>query len=461
MNFIDCDSKDMTVLPKCQSGDTSGFPIKLSQSIFTDWPATKNTEAQIKSLTVPSDFTIQWGPPASSAQISVVNNRNTFQIRGFTSITDATTLTYGTATYACSEVLSIVQNQHPFFTNDNEAIYEIILAFQIKNKSTNPSSPDVILVTRPIVFSNYTPIEQPFWSAVNKAVSKKTIQSTSFDMSRLYGYNSSTLMPMITYQTCLPVKLLNYDGQSSVTGSITMRVNVVIQPLYVIADDNGLGKCSSVKKYILVTEPKQPVDIFPNSSANTTLQFRDGYGKDLFPTHSENYHIPIVSGDTISDFKDILHKLEILVPEDFLGKSLGEIADIENLPEAPTKKKAFKCYRINPEKDIKDDQILIDPTTGETLQKTMNQEALESAGGDLTLAGLNAPDISSGLMPGDIQEIILTVFIWIGTILLLAYLGFIVHTLIVRKELQKGIYNTVILLVLIIALSLFGSFLKK
>jgi hypothetical protein len=335
----------------------------------------------------------------------------------------------------------------------------MILAFQIINKSTNPSSPDIILVTRPIVFGNSTSSEQPFWAAVNKSVSARSPQSTKFNLSNIYGYNASMLLPMITYQTCLPVKLRNYLGQASTTTSISVRVNVVMQPITVIATDSGLGKCSIIKQYMLVTEPKRPVDIFPNASANTIFQFRDGYGNDLFPTHSNNYYVPQAPNETVTAFKDIIHKFEILVPEALLGKSLGEIADVTAPPPAPNKKKAFKCYRIDPDKDIKDDQILVDPKTGQSLHDTMNQEALESAGGDPTLAGLNEPNTSSGLMPGDIQQILLSIFIIIGTIIMLSYLGFIAHTLLVHKDLHNGIYHFIFLILIVIVLSLIGAFL--
>jgi hypothetical protein len=200
------------------------------------------------------------------------------------------------------------------------------------------------------------------------------------------------------------------------------------------------------------------VDIFPNASANTVFQFRDGYGDDLFPLHSSNYYIAQAPNETVSAFKDIIQKFQILVPEAFLGKSLGEIADVATPPPVPKKKKAFKCYRIDPEKDIKNDQILVDPQTGQSLHDTMKQEALESAGGDPTLAGLNVPDTSSGLMPGDIQQILLTIFIVVGTIIMLSYLGFIAHTFLVKRDLHNGIYHFIFLILIIIVLSLIGAF---
>ena len=145
---------------QCQSGDMTGFPLRLSQSIFSDWPATKDTNNQLRKLIVPTDFTVNWGHPTTSAQISVTqaaasnNLPGKFLITGFDTISDGTTLSYGNAGYTCSRVLSIVQNQHKTLNQGGDALYELVLAFQIANKSDNPTSPDVILLTRPIVFSS-------------------------------------------------------------------------------------------------------------------------------------------------------------------------------------------------------------------------------------------------------------------------------------------------------------------
>jgi hypothetical protein len=443
-------------LQSCQTGATVGFPVQLAQSLYTNWPATSNSQAQLKKLVSPTDFTIQWGPPAQSAQISVTQNTSVFQISGIATVANATTLTYGAATYTCSEILSVVQNQHSRFCEDKNALYEVILAFQIKNKSLNPSSPDLILVTRPIVFSQNQ--NNPFWSAVNLSVKTKKPESVTLDMSTLYGYNRDILMPMITYQACLPVKLLNYNNNVSTLGSVSVRVHVVPQPIYVNADANGLGKCSSIKKYTLITQPKRPVDMFPGASSNTRFQFMDGLGSDGFPASSSDNMVPLGSSTAISAFQDVLQKFEILVPEEFLGKSLSEIAKSKTHTKKPEKKKAFKCYRIDPEKDVRGDQILIDPTTGDSLVDTMAQKAYDDAGGDPALLNVPGAD-ASGIMPGDIQHILTIIFITIGTIILLAYLMFIVHTLIYRENgFHDAIFHVVVFAVLLVGLTVFSVY---
>lgn len=444
------------MLQSCQTGTTTGFPINLSQSLYSDWPATANSQQKLQNLLAPTDFTVQWGPPAQGAQISVRQTATLFQIRGFNTVSDSTTLTYGAATYRCSDVISVVQNQHRNLSNNN-ASYEIILAFQIKNKSLNPSSPDVILMCRPLVFSESQ--TTPFWSAVNSAVKSGTPQSCVFDMSSLYGYNQSVLIPMLTYQTCLPVKLLNYKNNVSSTGSISVRVHVANQPMYIMADPGGTGLCSSVNKYTLAL-PGRAADLFEGAAADTKFQFQDGLGSDRFPSGALDNLVPLATNTVISAFQIVLQTFTFLVPEEFLGKSLAEIAATETHTPVPQKKKAFKCYKIDPEKDIHNDQILIDPTTGESLSDTMRQKAYDDSGGDPAFLDLsiNGPD-TSGVMPGDVQHIMFIVFTSIGSIFLLAYLMFIVHTLVYRENgFHDAVYHIVLFVILLIGLVLFGVY---
>ena len=444
-------------LQTCQTGATTGFPIILSQNLYKDWPATANSQAQIQKLVVPTDFTIQWGPPAEGAQISVRQGKGVFQITGFNTISDNTTLTYGSATYVCSEVLSLVQNQHKTLCYDSNANYEIILAFQINNKSLNPSSPDVILISRPIVFSTKPQGAVSFWAAVNGSAKSGKPQSTAVDLSQIYGYSQKVLLPMISYQSCLPVKLLNYRGASSQLGSITVRTHVIPQAMQILADDSGIGQCSSVSKYTLITSPRRLIDLF-QGSADTVLQFQDGLGPGKFPSGANENLVPLAVSSRISAFQNVLQLLKILVPEEFLGKSLAEIAESKVHTPKVGKKKAFKCYRIDPETDIKDDQILVDPTTGESLADTMRQKAYDDSGGDPALV-LEVD--SSGIMPGDIQTTLTNLLIFIGSITLLAYLLFIAHTLLYRENgFHTGIRHIVICVVIVVVLSVIGYYLN-
>ena len=446
---------------QCKAGDTSGFPVTLSQSLYTNWPATSNSQEQLQKLTIPTDFSIQWqNNGIQTCNISVKQTLNSagvpgvFQVSGFSP--DGCTITYGSAIYQCSGVISIIQNQHPTFTQGGNAQYEMILAFQIKNKNINPSSPDIILLCRPLIFQK-SGGNTPFWNAVDVATTQQTLQNNiAIDLSSFYGYNASLPMPMITYQTCLPVKHFNNSQYSY--GSLRMRVNVVPQPLYVVASETGLGKCSSINKYTLVTSGNGPIDIF---GYGTIIQFRDGNGSDLFPVQTTKSNlVPNTAPNSISAFADVLQKFEILVPEAFLGKSLADIANAQAPPPVKNKKKAYKCYTIDPTKDIVGDQIMVDPTTGQSLVDTQKQEALDAAGGDTLM--VNASGGSSGIMPGDIEHAITAILTAIGTITLIAYLGFIIHMILYRDTgFHDSLPHIVMFIVCLIGLILFSIYVEK
>jgi hypothetical protein len=547
---------------QCKPGDTTGFPVTLSQSLYTNWPATSNSQEQLQKLTIPTDFSIQWqNNGIQTCNISVKQTLNSagvpgvFQVSGFSP--DGCTITYGSAIYQCSGVISIIQNQHPTFTQGGNAQYEMILAFQIKNKNINPSSPDIILLCRPLIFQK-SGGNTPFWNAVDVATTQQTLQNNiAIDLSSFYGYNASLPMPMITYQTCLPVKHFNNSQYSY--GSLRMRVNVVPQPLYVVASETGLGKCSSINKYTLVTSGNGPIDIF---GYGTIIQFRDGNGSDLFPVQTTKSNlVPNTAPNSISAFADVLQKFEILVPEAFLGKSLADIANAQAPPPVKNKKKAYKCYTIDPSKDIVGDQIMVDPTTGQSLRDTMRDttdmsdnpigpdtkyytlygdditgvvtvkytypsggsipglnafigqdgslvryaiaplddlsNVIESGNFPGTVSGIRSYDdmvkimqkikpaddnkkdtgsvhinevtvsgtanaASSGIMPGDIEHVITAILTAIGTIALLAYLGFIVHMLIYRDTgFHDSLPHLLGFIVCLIALILFSIYVEK
>jgi hypothetical protein len=137
-----------------------------------------------------------------------------------------------------------------------------------------------------------------------------------------------------------------------------------------MATENGLGKCSSINRYTMVTTGNGPIDLFHRATA---FQFRDGFGPDLFPSTTNNNFVPNYSPTTISDFSNVMTTFEFQVPEQFLGKSLAQIGNAKVPEKTKPKKKAFKCYTIDPTKDIVGDQIMVDPTTGKKLKDTLNQ----------------------------------------------------------------------------------------
>jgi hypothetical protein len=385
---------------KCNSNDTTGFPLTISQPLKNSWPATSDSQEKLKHITAPTDFTVNWGPPTQSATINITQTTTSgpragvFQINGLDTITDNTNLVFGTANYYCSNTLSIVQNQHRNLNNTVAANYELILAFRITNKNDNPTSPDVILLTRPIIFGAGSNAVSPFLTAVDTAAASSSKNTTApVDMSKLFGYDTKTLMPMVSYQTCLPARIENKTNNPGTAAPIAvrMRVNVVMEPLYVNDTQNGLGLCSSINKYTLVTRPYNLLDIFLDNTTkqalgqinpgSLTYSFSNGLNENG-PTFlvDTNINVPISTSSAISGFSDVIKKIQILVPESLLGKSLAEISKSRIVPSS-SKKKAFKCYTIDPSRDVVGDQIMVDPTNGERLIDTMNKNSDSVSGG--------------------------------------------------------------------------------
>jgi hypothetical protein len=458
---------------RCDPTGVTGFPLNVSASASS---LLSKTNDKLQDLIVPTEFTVNWGQFLSNVSLIINKTSGTTavpavcQISGFSDLASQTTMVYGNARYSCSGVLSIVQNQHKNLNLNmgTQALYEVILAFQIQDKSSNPSSPDIILLTRPIVF---TTANDPaaanvpvFWTKVNKMMESPTENpQTNLDLATMFGYNSNTLMPMISYQSCLPVKLLNTSTASSFSGSLTMRVNIVINPIYVAATDTGLGRCSVVDKYTLVTNSGL-IDIFGDSRAGDIIQFNTEFNSSgpVFPSSSATYLTLTKSSYSITSMDDIAQKIEIVVPDSLLGQSLAEIATATILPSNVSSKQVtntkFKCYSIDPKKDIVDGQIMIDPTTGQPLENTLEQESLARTG------GIAIPPVpSSGISPGDIQEaIVITMIIIISTALYI-YACYIVYNFIYNMDISGStiIYHCLAFVCILIVLVLFSVYVKK
>lgn len=426
----------------CQAGDTQGFPIRLSQKLTAPWPGVANAATQLQKLVAPIDFSVNWAPSAPS-QISVsYSSGNFFQIRGFDTMAGATTLTLGGAQYSCASVVSVTKILHPNFSDSVEGSqYEAILAFTIRNRDLNPSSPHIILLCRPLRI-----VEgggSSMWVPVNESARTGSAKNGKFDIGSLFRYANGVMLPMASYQTCLNTKLINPGGDS--LGSLRVKVCVCMDAMEIPADTDGVGKCSNVPKYLLTVEPRRLADLMPNNGPSSIFQFKDGIGTGGFPNNRNNNFFPMSTSSILTDFNSISSILDLLVPNEFLGKSFTEITTATTPPKPKSARKAYKCYKVDPDKDIKDDKILVDPETGQRFADMMKEDRREMAGGDPQLqAALEGNGSSSGLMPGDIQNILVFTFTGFGALILLAYLGFIAHTIIYRKDYWQGIIHGLI-----------------
>jgi len=441
---------------KCELGNTSGFPINISASASSLFSKSGDT---IQQIIVPTDFTVNWGL-CKNSEISVSKTTQVeqegltipakCQITGFDDFANGTTLTYGegNANYSCSSVLSIVTNQHTNLklNTEEQALYEVILAFQIVNKRDNPSSPDIILLTRPIVLTDATnplALKTPlYWTQIKQLLtsSSPSTRSAELDLSSMFAYDRKILMPMLSYQTCLPVKLTS-GAAPSLEGSFTIRVNVILNPIYLGDSATALGTCENVTKYTLVTSPAAPANVFGISGIGVfnhlqpKFQFNISSGPSgaVFPTSTNiNNLSPNKATDAISSLADIMKKIEIVVPDALLGKSLADVANSPTTPKitnnANTK---FKCYPVDPSTDIVNGQIMIDPTTGQRLEDTLKERSLESSGG-ITISSLPSP----GMLPGDIEEIFVITIVAILAIGLTGYISYVIYNFIYFGNMQ-------------------------
>ena len=456
-------------LQSCDGG-TTGFPIKLIQNLFKSWPGINPSDASVNRLIAPIDFSINWAPK-TNVNIAVTNTPSVFQITGLDPVTNGTTMTYGTANYNCSPILTMIQIQHANLASvwgEGAPIQEIIQAFQITNKSMNPTSPDIMLFCRPVIVINDSWAATPFWTAVNDATASKSSKPvTNFDLSSLYTFDGSTLMPMISYQTCIPVQIAG-STKPAQKGSLDIRVHVITSPLYIQGKSNGSNQCTNVTRYTLVTSGSglSPINVFNEAGYNniqfTTGRTSDGKSNSYPSATNTDYLQPLPPSASVRTWSQALQTFQFLIPTQFLGKSLSEIAKADSLPKPKKVNKPYKCYTIDPTRDVSGNMILIDPTTGEPLSDAVRKDQLDSAGGDAELAMAlgGSPPPDPGMQPGDIEEIVVIVIGVIGGVALLAYL-FYIFRFFMEHNLDEGWHHLVIFVIVFIVLFLITYLLSE
>lgn len=399
-------------MPACQDGSLTGFPLQINPQISI-YDSSSVSQDVIDTITTPVEYSFNWAPsaPFSMSIFRSPGATGLFQIKGFDAIASGTTIMIGGAIYSCSNIISIVQNQHKFACADQGALYEIILAFQVQNKMQNQSSPDIILMCRPLVFTNWTIDTSDFWPSVYNLITLPagSTRTATMDLSSLFAYDSTTPRPMVTYTTCMPYNLV---GSPSVQNlNISVAVNIVGQPIYLNVPTQVSNACAAITKYTLATSTIFPN--FVNVNAGQYFQFaNNGYSNPA--TRQNNYIMGTPRSITASD---ISRYIQIQVPEGMLGESLEDINSYtaSNLPKSV--KKQYKCYTINPDTDIDGDKILIDPTNGKPLRDSVIDSNTSKS------LGIDAPP--SGLSPGEIQDIVVGIFIFIFATIMVRYAIFI------------------------------------
>ena len=112
---------------QCNTTALNGFPLIPSKQVVLD--NLNFTENNLKKITFPTNFSVQW-PAPTDTKIKIVNTEDIFEINGISSVTANTSLVYGDAKYDCSDKFSILKNQHRKFCRE-EAFYELILFVEL------------------------------------------------------------------------------------------------------------------------------------------------------------------------------------------------------------------------------------------------------------------------------------------------------------------------------------------
>ena len=399
-------------MPTCPVGSLTGFPLQINPFISI-YDSSSVSQDVIDTITIPVEYSFNWAPtaPFSMSIQRSAGATGLFQIKGFDAIASGTTISLGGATYSCSNIMSIVQNQHSFACADSAALYELILAFQIQNKTQNQSSPDIILMCRPLVFTNRTNDTSDFWPSVYNLTTRPSgsTRTATLNLSSLFAYDSTTPRPMVTYTTCMPYNLV---GSPSVQNlNISVAVNIVGQPIYLNVPTQVSNACAAITKYTLATSTIFPN--FVNVNAGQYFQFtNNGYSNPA--TRQNNY---IMGTPRSISASEISRYIQLQVPEGMLGQSLEDINSYTATTLPKSVKKQYKCYTINPDTDIDGDKILIDPTNGKPLR--------DSVIGSESSGRLPIETPPPGLSPGEIQDIVVGVFIFIFAAVMIRYAIFI------------------------------------
>ena len=411
-------------LQTCYAGANQGFPV------LPPAPITNVLGSADQSIIVPQDIlnvAFASNPPSFT-----VDKTNTLGILSLTSGSGtSSTITYGTTIYNLLEKVQIVKNQHTKLTGTITSEYEMILTFYNSTPSSYSTSPNIILLCRPIYID---PAEIPspaptlsyaakLWNYINNSTGSKI---NKLDIKKIYTFpTGNSLMPMVAYSACLPVQLYSSSTITAplITGSISMRVYVVNQPL-VIQFSTPLAPINNAMKYTL---PVPIGTLFPTSDVSSSyniLQFVPYPSSTTVENRTPQ--LTTVSG---SDKASLAAVYEYVVPDDLLGMSVADIAGLTDNTPGPQgsvvhpRNTQFKCYQIDPTKDIKNNTIMVDPQTGLPLADMMTQKKMYENGGNPSLS----LDANTGLMPGDWQKIMMLMATVIITLGLVGHFGYMCY----------------------------------
>lgn len=405
-------------MPECSTGTVNGFPLTIKQNLFQPWATcpekdTKTPNEIMRSLTVTTDLTSGLAP----TNLKGSDLRTTVQVGAFTRIVlpgsisgSNSTLTYTGIQYRASPYISINKIQHGNLLkyDPTSATVELIWAFQKEDQKKATEDPQVILICRPAKFDTTGRSRDAFWDAVNASLADsnkgKPVQD-SYTIQNIFPLRQKSVM----YQMCITSKVSNTYATQSDISPFKIRVYVINDILSIPQANNATSvnaTCPALVDYSLITfdGSNGPAAIVNTTITGGIFQFISGSSS----SNSANFKIPRINGTFITDWATVKSHIEIQVPDEEYRFNTGTDGSLPGV----TPRKQFKCYTIDPQKDIVGDQITIDPKTGQPLEEYMRDENYGTEG------SIGAP----GILPGDIEFYLQYALGIIGAIVLLAYL---------------------------------------
>jgi hypothetical protein len=411
----------------CAAGTIPGFPLTLKQNLFETWSTCpdkdkKTPEEIMRTLTVTSDLTmglVDVIPKGVEIGTRVQVGRFTRIVLPDSMTGWNSTITFHGSRYKASPYISIVGKQHHNLIKyrPNDVRIELIWAFQKEENKIANEDPQVILLCRPAMFTS-SAWPDMFWDTVNASLA-----DSNKNKSMTENYSIRKIFPMsstVTYELCLNSKVTNSFATTTVQAPFKIRVYVINDILQIPNSTTGeqtsvRATCPVLVDYSLITldGANGPASIVNNAPKPGIFQFVSGAG----PPTSENFKLPKIDGSSyISDWTNVKQYIKIQLPDEEYRFNVGN--DV-NIPRYSPRKK-FKCYTIDPKKDIVGDQITIDPKTGQPLEEYMREEDYGTEG-DIPIPGI---------LPGDIEWYLQRTIGVIGALILLAYLFYWLRLLI-------------------------------
>jgi hypothetical protein len=290
----------------------------------------------MKILETPYDLTFSWNNEIyNGATISTDVYAGRYS-RIYIPNSSGSSLTYNKSIYVALPYISLINIQHKNLIRSNNTGPDKELAWAFKYTSSNNippvNIPNLILICRSSQFTENLRVDS-FWQAADSsfATNKQSQIQSSYNIKWLFPTNEFNV-----YETCMKV------GNNS-----NYRIRVYVIPSILQIPRPASGSSTQDKCAALV---------------NLSLIMDDS------PFNQKEILLEKMTGNVVTSWDDV--KKYIQVQKEGLQNN-------SNITPVSSPKKNFKCYTIDPNKDIIGDQITIDPATGQSLSEYLREDDID------------------------------------------------------------------------------------